>query len=199
MLINTYYYVKMNIQEKILKVLIENNQKTLSINEISKLIESDYKLVHTNIKKLLENDLIRITKLGNSNQIQFKYNLNHQVFNVETIRKNNILKNRNLKIIVNRLNEIKSQFFTALLFGSYAKGIQTKESDIDICIIADNENIIKEIYSELNLLPLDIHLTEFTSKEFKSMLKTTDFNVGQEIKKNYIILNNIELFYKLLK
>jgi Fic family protein len=41
-----------SIKQKILKHLVGNKEKTFSINEISKILKIDYKLVHTNIKKL---------------------------------------------------------------------------------------------------------------------------------------------------
>lgn len=41
--------------------------------------------------------------------------------------------------LINELKKIKS-VKAAILFGSYAKGKQRKESDIDICVITDKKN-----------------------------------------------------------
>jgi len=57
----------------------------------------------------------------------------------------------------------------------------------------------KQVKNKISLIPLNIHLVEFTSEEFLSMLKTTEFNVGREAFNNNIILFGIENYYKLIK
>jgi hypothetical protein len=42
-------------------------------------------------------------------------------------------------------------------------------------------------------------MVSFTSEEFLSMLKTTEFNVGMEAAENNVILFGIEDYYRLLK
>ncbi|MEK6857917.1 MAG: nucleotidyltransferase, partial [Nanoarchaeota archaeon] len=58
--------------------------------------------------------------------------------------------------------------------------------------------INKEINSILSITPINVHLQEFTSKEFLTMLKSKEVNVGNEIVKNNVILHNIESFYELV-
>lgn len=72
-------------------------------------------------------------------------------------------------------------------------------SDIDIAIICDDEDISKKIVSNLSILPLDLHILDFTSKDFSEMLNSREFNVGLEIKKNYIILKVFENYYNIIK
>src|SRR5574344_2195917 len=38
-----------------------------------------------------------------------------------------------------------------ILFGSYAKGLQTEDSDIDLCVITDEEENVFEIMSKIRL------------------------------------------------
>ena len=95
--------------------------------------------------------------------------------------------------------DIPEPFFILLLFGSYASGKNRKSSDIDLMLITDNEDIQKKIKSKVALIPLKIHLTEFNSKEFVSMLKTTEFNVGKEAFYNNVILYGIEDYYRVIQ
>ena len=187
------------IQTKILKFLIEHREKSFSINEIAKSINSDYKLVYINIEKLEKTGLVNVKKLGNRNQCEFTNNFNFQVLKVEEKRKRDSLKNQNFKVINERLKQIKSPFFIFLVFGSYAKKTQKKGSDIDLCLITADKKINSKIHQMINLIPLDIHLLDFTVLEFLKMLKTKEDNVGKEIMKNNIILYGIENFYELIK
>ena len=94
---------------------------------------------------------------------------------------------------------MKNPFFVFLVFGSYAKKNQKKGSDIDICLITDDKKINSKIHQIIGLIPLDIHLLDFTVDDFIKMLKTKEDNVGKEIMKNNIILYGIENFYELIK
>lgn len=61
------------------------------------------------------------------------------------------------------------------------------------------EDISKKIVSNLSILPLDLHILNFTSKDFSEILNSREFNVGLEIKKNYIILKVFENYYNIIK
>lgn len=188
----------MNPREKILKLLLENKEEEFSINKMAKKLKLNYRLAFMAAKQLERAGAITVKHLGNSNQCRFSWNLDSLVFNMENIRKEELLQNPNLKLIFKRVMEIKSPFFIFLVFGSYAKKSQTKGSDIDLCLIADDKAVKTEAARIIRMIPYDIHLLDFTAKEFKSMLKTTEFNVGKEILRNNVILNGIESFYRLV-
>ena len=186
-------------QIKIIRYLIENNSQKFTIREISKNLDIAYKFVYEIIQKLNEENLIIKTKVSASSQIQFNKKLNYKVFQAENKRREDLFKNKNFKIIYNILKEIESPLFIVLLFGSYVKKTNSNNSDIDLCVICNDEKTIKDINSKLKLLPLEIDLNEFSTQEFKSMIKTNEFNVGHEIVKNNIILVGIENYYNLIK
>lgn len=66
-------------------------------------------------------------------------------------------------------------------------------------LITDNEKTKQNFKNKMSLIPLNIHLLTFTSSEFLSMLKTTEFNVGKEAFDSNIILFGIEDYYRLIK
>lgn len=184
---------------RILKYLIENNSKKFSIREISTNLKLDYKNTYNTIQKLKKENLINLKKIGQSSQIQFNFNFNEKILKIEILRKENLLKNKNLKLIQKKIDDLNYPFLIVLVFGSYVKKNKNKNSDIDLCVICDNKKIIKQLYEKLTILSLEIDLNEFTIDEFKSMLKTTEFNVGLEIKNNNIILKGIENYYNLIR
>jgi len=144
---------------------------------------------------LLENEaLIRVTKTGNSKVCEFASKFDSRVFEAEYLRKWAFLKNKDFRVIHNRLAELRFPFI-ALLFGSYAKGTANRHSDIDILTIGGDE---KEIRMAISLLPDKIHLTAIDYENFIHMAKSREFTVVSEALKNNIILIGIEEYYRLL-
>jgi len=187
-------------KDKILKLLLSNKKEEFTIRAISRNIKIDYKTVYLIVKDLIENRVISAKKAGQTilcliNQKEF----NADVFRAELIRREELLKNKNFSVLHSYFEDIKNPFFILLLFGSYASGKQRKSSDIDLMLITDDKSVNKKIRDIISLVPLKIHLVDFTSEEFLSMLKTTEFNVGWEAADNNIILFGIENYYWLLK
>jgi predicted nucleotidyltransferase len=100
------------------------------------------------------------------------------------------------------LKKVPTDYFTLLVTGSYAKGTQKKESDIDLVIICDDSKDPKKVYAELrhdaemNIPP--IHLYVFTEKDFLSMLLDKKPNYGKEIVRNNLILSEGRAYYKIV-
>jgi predicted nucleotidyltransferase len=184
------------IKQKILKYLIDNKEKTFSINGISKALKIDYKLVHTNVSKLAKEGSIKIEDFGNTKRCSFDNFFNEEVYIVEKERTKDFLKNKNFLVMYNNLKKINSQFIL-LMFGSQVKGTANKHSDVDLLIVANKEEA-EAVDQKLDLLPYKIHLTSVSYEEFIQMLKSKEFTVVSEAMKNNIILFGIEDYYKLL-
>jgi len=174
----------------------KNNQKSNLKPKEATLI--DYKNTH-NIIHSLPKELISNEKIGNANLIKINLSPNQEIFNTESKRTEEFLsKNPKLKLIKNYVEEINYPFTIVLVFGSYVKDTKTKTSDIDICIISDNEEKTKKLLERLNLLSLKIEIHKFTANEFISMIEKSQRNLGHEIVKNNIILYGAENYYNLI-
>ncbi|KYK25309.1 hypothetical protein AYK26_02410 [Euryarchaeota archaeon SM23-78] len=179
----------------ILKILIENPEARYSIRKLSLLRKINYKSAYQAVMKLKKQGIIEFENLGNVINCSFNKKINPLVFKVEYERRKELLKNKNFKIIYERLNELKFPFI-ALMFGSYAKKTARKSSDIDLLVIAEKQ---KEIEQAIELIPLKIHLTIISYKEFIEMNKSKEFSVVSEANKNNIIMLGIEEYYRLIK
>ncbi len=188
----------MKSQLRILRFLMENKEESFSIRSIAKKLVLNYRIAFDEIKKLENEKLISVKKLGNTNQCSFNYSFNEKILMVEHQKRAELLKNKNLKVLYNTIMGVKNPFFICLVFGSYATGTHTNRSDIDLCIITDNQEVKKKVEQALKTLPLGMHILDFTTKDFISMLKTTELNVGKEIVKNNVILKSVENFYELI-
>lgn len=183
----------------ILKYLIEHNSQKFTIREISNNLNIDYKNTHTSIQKLEKTNNIIKKKIGNTSQIKFNNQLNSKTFEAELTRREELFENKDFKLIYNKIRDLNTPFIIVLLFGSFTKKTNTKLSDIDVCVICNEEKTIKKLYEKLSVLPINIDLNEFSSEEFKSMITTNKLNVGKEIIKHNIILYGIENYYNILQ
>lgn len=186
-------------KDKIISLLLSHKKKELTIRAIAKETSIDYKTVHVTLNLLIKDKIIKTKKAGQSILCSIDSQaFNSDIFRAETLRRDALLKNKNFKVLYGQINErVKEPFFILLLFGSYASGKSRKGSDVDLMLITDKESVRKKVKHLLSLLPLKVHLVDFNSEEFLSMLKTTEFNVGKEARDNNIILVGIESYYRL--
>ncbi|MFT4261264.1 MAG: nucleotidyltransferase domain-containing protein [Candidatus Woesearchaeota archaeon] len=178
----------------ILIYLLENKEEQFTINHISKALNINYRIAHTQVKILEKENIIKIKKAGNSSLCSLTNEFSEKIFLAEYKRRTDLLKNQDFNQILNRYKKAK-QSFILLLFGSYAKNKQTKNSDIDLLAITQNSKELEEI---TNLIPKKIHLTTVSYQEFLNMKNTNELNVGREAMKNNIILIGIEQYYRLI-
>ena len=97
-----------------------------------------------------------------------------------------IIQNKKLRRIVKQLQE-KTSGELIVLFGSYAKGLEKKSSDVDVFIQTKDRKLrdeLREISDELSVKIGELKKDDLLSKE---------------IIKDHVILQNIELFYKTIQ
>jgi predicted nucleotidyltransferase len=58
------------------------------------------------------------------------------------------------------------------LFGSYAKGTASEESDFDVCVIVKERNLKEE--AKLSKLPEKVQLHFFSEEEFEELKREKD-------------------------
>ena len=188
-------------ETEIIKLLIENRDKELSINQIAKLLKKDYKNTHNIVSRLSKMQLVQLKPFGNSHRVILLNNPNPLIFEAEYLRKNELLKNKDIAIMHDSFKGLSSKLNILLVFGSYAKKAQTKHSDIDLMFIspdAGEEKMEKEIKNIESTLPLKIHINIFKESEFKAMNNSKEATVGSEAIKNNIILHGIESYYEMV-
>jgi len=92
-------------------------------------------------------------------------------------------KNKNLnEFIINLLKEK----VPCLIFGSYARGSNSKDSDLDLLILSN-----KKVSD--HLCPVKLQIINLSLSEFKKLIQSQDA-FGKEIIKSHIILNNFDEF-----
>ena len=172
-----------NIELEIILNLIKDKSH---LREIARSIKESHSTVLRKINELVKENIIDYKKEGKNKVFFIKNNLKakNYVYSGEIYKLNKLLKKHpELSII---FEDIKKNFPKGMiiLFGSYAKGNEKSDSDIDLYLETTNNKIkgkIKELNSKLS-----IKIGEF---EVNSLLI-------KEIIKNHIIIRGVEEYYE---
>ncbi len=163
----------METKISILSKFFEDSESEFHIREIARLTKINHTTVRQVLNKLVKDELLTSKKeklfVSYKSIISRKY-LNLKLFyNLEKLRESKIIEDL----------ERYYDYPVIILFGSYVKGMDTKNSDIDICIIS---NINKEFNTGkyTNLLNREVSIHNFTTKKW-----------GEAINKNPHLVNNI--------
>ena len=189
----------MKTKQKIIKLFLDNKEPK-TIREISKQIKADYRITYLAAQRLINENILQVKTVGKSSLCKLNNSYyGAEIYLAENERKIDIFKNSNIKQLFREINsKIETSFYVLLLFGSYAKGTQTKSSDIDLLFICNEKNFEeKKIFNIISLLPLKTHTLTFTEEEFIRMKDSKKPNVVQEATTNYIILCGIEAYYNI--
>jgi len=189
----------MRLQLKIINLLV--NKKSLTINQISIQLKESYSFVNRTVTKMTAENLILKEKIGHS----FLCRLNTENDKTKILiglneadKKQKFLnRNKEIKLITDEiLSKTKNKVISIALFGSYAKNKQTKESDIDLFILAkksfDTTELVKNIYAKYSKEVSPLIITE------KQLINQKNKPIIKEILKYHVILIGFENFINLM-
>lgn len=182
---NDMISLKSKITIKILEVFFLNEKERFYINEMARRIGEDLSNVY---KKLLE--LKGEGLLLDDNQGKERYFFLNQKYPLLKEYKKIFLKSIGFEETLKKeLRKIKG-IDSAYLFGSYATGRFSRESDIDILIIGDIDlNEIQKSFLEIQKITgREINSIELTKKDFKKRLRKKDALLEDIFSKKHIRL-----------
>jgi len=132
--------------------------KEITIQDIIKRTEYSYERVNSSLKYLTDKEIVNEKKVGKT--LVYSLNLQNinakEGFNQYMLEREIEFKKKNGTIYL-AIQEIKNNPFIWLLilFGSYSKGTETKQSDIDIICVSHNkkeaEYFIKSLKYNYNI------------------------------------------------
>jgi len=190
-------------QLKILKIFRENLFRKIGFNELKKeLKESSSSKIQRALENFKKENLINIEKLGRNTLVSLNFG-NNKLFSYFSIYD---FENKKMPfdILYKIQNEVlkETEFFSLIVFGSYASGKNTKNSDLDIALIVEDEKIKKKILPIIASVKrreiVDINFEVILREEFLEMLKVEEENLGKEIAGNHFVFYGLINFYKLI-
>ncbi|MDO8741436.1 MAG: nucleotidyltransferase domain-containing protein [Candidatus Woesearchaeota archaeon] len=203
-------------QETLLKIIGLMRSKLaggLTILEISKQLKIGYRPAYNHIGEMEKEGIIQIERVGSSKQCKLDFNspkTRHLLESWDMAKKEEIYgKNQKLKAavesLISKLTErFISEIHSIVLFGSYAKGTATKQSDIDLLFIVndlkykklreaiDQESASYQYSHNIKISPL---ITDIA--ELRKMLKASEMNAGKEAREHGISMYGHEMFWRI--
>ncbi len=174
------------VKVKILRALCRYPTKRFTVRELARIIETAHTPVLKSLTELQEMNLIRMEKHGTANMITM--NSKSHLYNNLTAIYN--LEKDTTKQLKEKIKKLIPKVAMIALFGSIAQKMEKAGSDIDLMIVVDDkekmkdaiDNARREITDEFgNLLsPIILTLSEFKKKKSLSF--------AQEAMKNYEII-----------
>ena len=191
----------MNLELKIVGLLMRNKGKRFTINEIALNLGEFYSFVHRIVNKLSDEDVIGMEKAGRSylcslNADSEKMRALAQLSEIE--RKSEICKDKELCLVLDDFisSARGKDLYSAILFGSYAKGTATKKSDIDILLVCmpglKADKAAKDIYAKYGreISPVIMSPDDFMKQKDDALIK--------DIVKSHYVLYGAEKFVNMV-
>ena len=169
------------------KEIVLNLLKTTNhIRRLAKELQTNQMMISRKIKELEQDNIVDYKQEGRNKAYFLKKTLEAQesVFIAEhyklirTVKEYPLLRNMILKI------KTDPKIKLAVLFGSYAKGLAHKDSDIDIYIETVNKELKKKI-EQLNT-KVSVKIGKYDPNSL----------LIKEIEKNHVILKGVEQYYE---
>ena len=155
---------------KLLTLFIMNPEREMYIREIARSTKGNINAIRRELANLEEIGLLKSEKKGNS-----KYYVANKKMPIYNELASIILKTEGVaKELQDGLIEIGVE--TAFIYGSFASGEATVNSDIDIFIIGEinEDKLIIKIREIEKTLSREINYVLFTAKEFERRIKSRD-------------------------
>jgi predicted nucleotidyltransferase len=180
------YHMVKNITNEIVLLLSGNNLHTRAL---AKELNTNHVTVINKLGSLMEENVVDFKQKG-KNKVYFlkkSVEARNYVIMAELYKLNNVIRiYPTLRKIIEAIKR-HSKITLAILFGSYAKGIAKRDSDIDIFIETRDRNLKKE----LQLLNSKLSVKIGNYNRANLLIK--------EIEKNHVIIKGVELYYEKAK
>ncbi|HUS50453.1 MAG TPA: nucleotidyltransferase domain-containing protein [Candidatus Paceibacterota bacterium] len=169
-----------------LRIFFEEPEREFHLREIARILKKNPVTVKKHLEKFIEKGVLNLKK---ERKFYF-YSSNTENPSYKEIKRQ---YNRDKLINSNLIDFLKKEFNlpTIILFGSYEKGEDNKNSDVDICIITESRKDV-DIKKYEKIINRKIQLHIFKNEEFKK-LKIKNKNLFNSIINGYKIYGLLEI------
>ena len=183
--------------------LLEKNKGGTHLRELSRLLKTGLPNLIRYVNILKKEKVVKKYKDANTIKVKLKEGIKTLSYLKQVNTERFLILPYKIKIAVNDfLNELKTKPLIVIIFGSYAKGNYTEDSDIDILLIYQTikdgtpiENVARRISMRTNTQINPIYLDY---PAFEKNFLNIEHDFSKELKKEVIIMSGIELYYSLL-
>lgn len=194
-----FYSNLSNITQKWLYLLLPfttNYGLKISGSELARKTGIPQQTASRILKDLIKKNILEYQLIGKNKQYYLKKEKKKElIILLETIKSLELQQSK----ISPLLNELKQEFETIIVFGSYANNKATKDSDLDVVIIKKNKQRDEKTLNKLKettILKINEHFS--TYKELRKLVKKEQA-LALEIKNNHVIIGNVSRVIEIFK
>ncbi len=195
-----------DIRLKIIGQYERNPKAVFTINQISKALGATYSHVYKNIMRLIDEGSLKRVKKGNTSLCSLNLKSDRTRLMLAMVSQETKDKySSNKKLISKLINELieslksKADLRMVVLFGSYAKGTEREDSDVDVLLIVDKEDVV---HREIGTLEMkygkNINPVIVTEEMFVKMLREEKQSVAREVLLDGIVFFGFEKYWMLV-
>lgn len=187
-MLNYFELTKSKVRRKILSYFFSNTVQELYLREIARLIDEDPGNLSKELSKL-EKEQLFISRFR-GNQKYYYLNKEYPLFNeIKSV----IFKTIGVKGLIQNLVTYSNGIIAAFIYGSYANNTEKSYSDIDLCLIIDNnvfndDAFVIEINKIEKTISRDIEYIYYSEVEWNQKVKSQDSFILNLISQPKIIL-----------
>lgn len=184
-MLETLYLTKSKIRGRILGVLFSNPERPYYLSELARQVKTSPGNVRRELARFIQDGLIREERKGNL--VFYHLNRSHALFSeINSL----ILKTTGIEGALQDLVKKDKKIKLALLYGSFARGEEHGESDIDLLVVSEGKD--DDFYSKLSELETRFHReinpTIYSPAEFKEKLNEKGSFLAEVIGNTHHIL-----------
>ncbi len=196
---------------KLISVFLPELAGGFTIRELAKKAGISYDAAYRHAKSLVRDNILKEKRVGKAlvcslnlkNALARKYLEKISVARKEDfLKKDVVLRSLFNELVENLRKAAQNELVCVVLFGSYARGTQAKDSDIDVLVISSTFGIREKLEQECGGVEhrygIDVAPLITTSSEFVKMLKSRERMVAHEVQADGIVLYGFENYYLLL-
>jgi len=184
-------------QEIILRSFFPDGKKKM-ISEIVKRSDYSYERVNSALKELEKKKIVKSEMAGKTLIYTLDFRNLYSRFAFSHYMLEEIIDFANKHFAIYKaVEEIKEKAFAniILIFGSYSKGLERKDSDIDIMVVSDNKKKTEEIVLQIKRkYGLNLQLVFVEKWDFKNIKKENRV-LWEDLKINAKVFEGRDTFY----
>jgi predicted nucleotidyltransferase len=189
----------------VFKALLTNPFKQWFFTDVMRVSkQNSHNTVQRTLKRLRSEGLVKETTLGRLKQFTLRLQDDVVAYYiglaaVQSLPKPARLALEELRVAV----EKHTALFSLVVFGSYARGKQRADSDVDVAVFVppgvDFNKLQGHLAHDTEYSPVPLHIQVITEKEMIHMLATKDQNVGKQIVERHLAVHNPAIFYGIVR
>jgi predicted nucleotidyltransferase len=184
-----------DIKLEIISLYRNNYLNQFHVREMAKLIGRSHVGLLLYLKKFKKDKILLSKQVGKSKVYSINFNNNQARDFLSLGEKKKSLELLDKEFFIKKIyDEFNNLNGCLIIFGSYASGNNTKESDIDLLHIGEAKDIDSKKMKEFGkTYGKEIHLISMDLKRFREQLSKQG-SLMKEVIKNHIILYNQDIF-----